>query len=129
MNNNLICQHYCLLPINQCYYYHSKDICCNCCSYSISIEEILTWIVICSLIFFLYNTIKLCIIIFLILSIIYWIYKQTEIPRLLKEFYEKQINSKSSTDKQMSDVNNILPNENDNDQDSLLNKTVTNSSI
>src|SRR5438132_11087638 len=94
-NNHSICQHYCLLLRNQCYYCHLQEISSSyrCyCSCSISIEEILTWIIICSLIFLLYNTIKLCIIIFLILSIIYWIYKQTEILRLFKEFYQRQLN-------------------------------------
>jgi uncharacterized membrane protein len=95
-------------------------------------EEILTWIVICSLTLFLYNTIKLCIIIFLILSIIYWIYKQTEILKWLKEFYVKRMNSKSSSNEQTSDDNNqqlnTPVNEIDQNQDSFSNKSVSKSS-
>jgi len=128
MNKNFICPHYCSITTNHCY---------TCCSCSISIEEILTWITIFLLTFFLYNTIKLCIIIFLILSIIYWISKQTDILRLLKEFSEKLIkswiNSKSSNIAQKSDDNNqqlnIPTNKIDNDQHSLSTKSLSNSSI
>ncbi len=122
MNKNIICPYYC----------HSQEICCICCLYSIPIEEILTWIVICSLIVFLYNTIKLCIIIFLILSIIYWIYTQTDLPRLLKEFFEKEfhssVNSRSSNDDNQQ--LNTPVNENDNDQPIPSTKSsLSNSSI
>lgn len=144
-NNNFICQHYCLLSPNQCYYCHSQEIFSSsyrCCSCSIPIEEILTWIIICSLIFLLYNTIKLCIIIFVILFIIYWIYKQTELRRLFNEFYQKRFNSKSLivTDSLIEDNNvsssinrHMNPDEhtqelNDNDSNSLSTKTLSNSS-
>jgi len=128
MNKNSICQHYCLLPINQCYYCHTQQICYACCCYScsISIEEILICIIICLLIFFLYNTIKLCIIIFFILSFIYWICKQTDILRLLKQFNSSRSDEQISEDNQQ--VNTIV-NENDNDQHSLSTKSLLNSSI
>jgi hypothetical protein len=140
-NNNLICQHYCLLSPNQCYYCHSQEIFSSsyrCCSCSIPIEEILTWIIICSLTFLLYNTIKLCIIIFVILFIIYWICKQTELRRLFNEFYQKRFNSKSLivTDSLIEDNNvssSMNPDEytqelNDNDSNSLSTKILSNSS-
>jgi len=129
MNKNFICPDYCLITTNYC---------CTCCSYSISIEEILTWISIFLLTFFLYNTIKLCIIILLILSIIYWISKQTDIPRLLKEFFEKQINSwinfkRSSNVEQISNDNNqqlnTTANEINNYQHNQSTKSLSNSSI
>jgi hypothetical protein len=127
MNKNSICQHHCLLPINQCYYCHTQQICSGCCySCSISIEEILIWIIICSLIFFLYNTIKLCIIIFFILLFIYWICKQTDILRLLKQFNSSRSEERISDDNQQA---NTIVNENDNDQHSLSTKSLLNSSI
>ncbi len=144
----MICQHYCLLSTNRCYYCHSQEIFSSssrCCSCSIPIEEIFTWIIICSLTFLLYNTIKLCIIIFGILFIIYWIYKQTELRRLFNEFYQKQFNSKSLIDEQkftdsLIEDNNVINtsinpdedkqelNENDNDSNSFSTKTLSNSS-
>ncbi len=152
-NNNSICQHYCLLTSNQCYYCHPQKISSyHCCSCFISIEEILTWIIICSLIFLFYNTIKLCIVTFVILSIIYWIYKQTDIPNMLKDFLQRQfdawLNPRSSMDEQNSSDNlaqddnaslnintRIEPDDeevntlkNDNDQRSLSTKTLSNSS-
>lgn len=127
MNKNFLCQHNCLLTTNQCYYCHSQKFCCNSCSYSISIEEILTWIFICLFTVFLYNTIKIWIMIFLILSIIYWIYKQTNIPRVLKEFFEKKLNSKSLIDDNQPLITPV--NESDSDQKSLSIKSLLNSSI
>jgi hypothetical protein len=139
----------CLLSSNQCYYCHPQKLSsCHCCSYSISIEEILTWIIICSLtLIFLYNTIKLCVITFLILSIIYWIYKQTNIPDMIKEHLNSWMNSKSSIDERESSDDNVslnintsikqdddnqelnpVKNENDDDQRSLSSKTLSNSS-
>ncbi|CAF4716520.1 unnamed protein product [Rotaria sp. Silwood1] len=162
MNNRpSICQHYCLLSTNQCYYCHISELessyryfcCCPC---SISFEEVLTWIVICSLTFLLYNTIKLCIIIFLILFLIYWICKKLSIFHMFKEFYERLwIKSKaffdnkptdefkyiSSINKQNLNDNPIQDNnidhdednqklndlENDKDQQSFLTATLSNS--
>ncbi|CAF4315868.1 unnamed protein product [Rotaria socialis] len=95
-----VCNDYYLLSPNQCYYCHSQKLISlssySCCSCTISCEEISTWILICSLIFLLYNTIKLCIIVFLISLMIYWISKKLDIFHMIKEFYRRKINSKSS---------------------------------
>jgi hypothetical protein len=93
-NNNTICKHYCSLAANQCYYCHPQEIStsyhCYCSSsYSISMEEMFTWIIICALTFLLYNTIRICIITFIILFIIYWIYKRT----FIRDFIEENKNS------------------------------------
>ncbi|CAF3807721.1 unnamed protein product [Rotaria sordida] len=146
---NSICQHY-------CYYCHTQELTssyrfCCCCSCSISFEEILTWIIICLLTFFLFNTIKLCIIIFLILFIIYWICTKLSIFHIFKEFYQKQwINSKTSIDNKQTQIvkyicsineqslnnnpiqdNNIIHYEENekfnNDQHSFLTATLSNS--
>ncbi|CAF1138308.1 unnamed protein product [Rotaria sordida] len=146
---NSICRHY-------CYYCHTQELTssyrfCCCCSCSISFEEILTWIIICLLTFFLFNTIKLCIIIFLILFIIYWICTKLSIFHIFKEFYQKQwINSKTSIDNKQTQIvkytcsinkqslnnnpiqdNNIIHYEENekfnNDQHSFLTATLSNS--
>ncbi len=117
MNKNFLCSYFCLRPTNRCCDCHSQDICC---SYFISIEEILTWICIGSLIVFFYNTIKLCIIIGLILLIIYWISQRTDILRLLKDFLEKKSDSKSANDETLPDDNQPLDIPvKENNQDSL----------
>ncbi len=105
MNRNFLCSYYCLRPTNRCCDCHSQDICC---SDFISIEEILTWICIGSLIVFFSNTIKLCIIIGFILWIVYWICQRTDIPRLLKEFLGKKSNSKSTNDEPLPDDNRLV---------------------
>ena len=106
-HNSLGCQHYILLPRNQCYCCNSREIivpyrCRYCYSCSISFEEILTWSVILSLIFSLHNAIKLWIMIFLTVYVMYWICTKTEIACILKEFYRRRlyssIDGKSSTD-------------------------------
>ena len=105
MNRNCVCSHCCSRATNRCCDYRSTE---NCCAEFISIEEILTWICIGSLIVFFYKTIKFCLIIGGILLMLYWICQYTDIPRWLKEWMGKRAQSKSENTEQLSEEDEEL---------------------
>lgn len=112
--------------MTQCYCCcYSQRICYNSCSYLISIEDILTWIFICLLAVFFYDTIKIWLMIVFIILFIYLLCKQIDIRQVLKEFSSKKHIEPISADNQSL---NISVNEIDSDQKSLLNKPLLNSS-
>lgn len=67
-----------------CYRSEYRRPCCN-----LPIEEILGWILICLLIFWLYNIIKLCLTIGLMIFILYNFYRYVPIRQLIEKFAEK----------------------------------------
>ena len=79
--------HTCLWFTEQCCCYGPPDCCCDSDPSFVSIEQIVTWVVICSLIYLLFNTIKLLIIILLVLSLLYWTGKWLPISRWMNQFF------------------------------------------
>ena len=69
---------------------HRQDYrcCCSCSSCSTSIEEIVTWIIVCSSVFLLYSTLKLYLLIGTILFLIYWIYQRPDFARWIQRLYQ-----------------------------------------
>ena len=67
-----------------CYRSECRRSCC-----SLPIEEILGWILLCSLAFWLYNVIKLCLTIALISFVIYWTFQHVPLSRWMEKLAEK----------------------------------------
>ena len=86
---NRTCAYPCLWAMEQCCCYCPPE--CSCCrdSYpsSVSIEQIVTWVALCSLIYLLFNTIKLMIVTLFVLSLLYWTCKRLPISRWINEFF------------------------------------------